>query len=117
MTQKQPKSYTPTFENVKILRIIDADTFVIDIDLMFNTWHSDTFRLNRVNAYEKRGKEKVMGLKAKRFVEKLFKSTKKIKVQTIKQGSFKRYVCEVWVDNVNLSDLLVKLKLARYQKY
>jgi len=51
----------------KLIRIIDADTIVADIDLGFNVWVKNTIRLFGINAWEVRTRdleEKAKGILA-----------------------------------------------------
>ena len=128
------------YENVIVERVVDGDTLDLAIDLGFGITKRDRFRLNRINAPETRGKEKEYGLITKEYVESKLhpglqfwtpeelkypeKSGSKklvpyesIKVQTIKQGKYGRYVCEIWIDGKNLSDELVEKGLAIKKEY
>ena len=120
------------YHNVNVVRVIDGDTLVLEIDLGFGLTYKDTFRLNRINAPEIKGKQRELGLKVKYYIEARFGiysspdesnySLKDIsdyitKIQTFKKGKYGRYLCEVWVGGKNLSDELVEKKLAWYQDY
>lgn len=44
---------TMTFNNVKLVKVIDGDTVRLDVDLGFNTWRlNEPYRLARINAPE-----------------------------------------------------------------
>lgn len=61
--------------NAKIIRVVDGDTVVLDIDLGFHTWkRGEHVRLLGIDTPEIRGvsdEEKVRGRAAKAFVEDL----------------------------------------------
>lgn len=57
----------------EVVRVVDGDTIVLDIDLGMNTWQKNQFvRIYGVNTPEVRGDERELGLKAKAYVESLF---------------------------------------------
>ena len=49
-----------------------------------------------------------VGYKAKYFVEKLLKSTKRIDLKNIKRGKYFRIVADVYIDGKSLSDAIIK---------
>jgi len=61
--------------NAKLLRVVDADTVDVSIDLGFDIWIRERVRLRGINAPEKRTKdlnEKRRGIEAESFVLNLF---------------------------------------------
>lgn len=56
----------------KLLRVVDGDTCVMDLDLGFTVHVTVTFRLFGINAPEPTGKTKSAGLAAKTHLEELF---------------------------------------------
>lgn len=105
-----------------LIRVIDGDTIVCDIDLGFGIWVRDEHvRLARINTPETRTRdlvEKSAGLKAKEFVHQKLKEMMVLDgylvLETFKaSGKFGRFIAEVVVfsptgENYNLNDLLVK---------
>lgn len=87
-------------------RVIDADTFDIIVDLGFQIKMKQRFRLARVDAWEVRGEERQMGLKAKAFVQDLIEG-KEVILHSEKEGSFGRYIAEIWVNGENVGDQLL----------
>ena len=52
-----------------LMRVVDGDTVVLDIDLGFGVWkRGETFRLYGINAPEMRGASKVEGQAAKTYL-------------------------------------------------
>jgi len=105
-------------------RVIDGDTIVCDwVDVGFHIKTTDLkFRLFGINAPETRTKdkkEKEAGLKAKQWL-KLEIEGKEIIIKTYRdkqQDAFGRYLVEIWLDGVNINDLLVQEGLAVYKQY
>lgn len=98
----------------QVVRIVDADTLVLDVDLGFNVRIRETIRLARVDAWETRGDERIQGTKAKEFVEDILHAVNEVTITTMKdkKGKYGRYIAEVWIPydgkNANLGDLLVE---------
>lgn len=87
------------------VRVIDGDTYVLSIDYGFHQsgeWH---VRLHGVNAPELSTAE---GKAARDYVQSLLTPSRPLVVQTFKdQRSFERWVCDVWIEDESLADLLV----------
>jgi len=109
----------------QVVKVVDADTMDVNIDLGFNTWLNNVrIRLARIDAYEVKlykgvsEEEKKLGLQAKEYVENEMHMNKGIvKIITKSQGSFGRWISEVEVNGKNLNDKLVSLGLAVYKTY
>ena len=96
--------------------VVDGDTFDIIVDLGFGIKVKQRFRLARVDTPEVRGEERPEGLKVKYIVENLLLG-KTVLLKSEKQGSFGRYLAEIWIDDTNLSDYLLTEDLAKiYEK-
>ena len=95
--------------NCKLLRVIDGDTVTAQIDLGFDVWVTKTIRLTGINAPESRTRDKIekeRGLAAKaRLIEML--EGMKFKVQSFGVGKFGRCLGVLFVDDVNLNELLI----------
>lgn len=91
---------------VKYLRVIDGDTFVVNVDLGFGIFLMDkSVRVMHVNAPEKNTPE---GVAAKLFTEQKLQTSKTLSVKVFeRQDKYGRILAEVVVDGVLLSDLLV----------
>ena len=101
-----------------VIRVVDADTLDLDVDIGFGIFTRQCVRLARIDAWEVRGEEKVKGRKAKAFVEDLLHPIKQVMIATTKErGKYGRYIAEIMVPKgdgyTNLSDLLVEEGHAR----
>jgi len=112
----------------EIVRVIDGDTIVCNIDLGFNTWiRNEHIRLARINAPESRTRdleEKARGNAATEFVlDMIANYGKTILLRTeIDKGKFGRYIGEInfyeCSDMIcNLNDMLVENGHAEYVEY
>jgi len=100
----------------KLIRVIDGDTIVVEIDLGFKIFTHQILRLKDIDTAEifhpKSPKEREEGIKAKIFVEQFLKD-KKLLIKTHKTGKYGRWLAEVFADGENLNQ---KLLLEGYQK-
>ena len=110
----------------KVVRVIDGDTIVFDIDLGFGTWiHDEHVRLARINAPETRTKdlnEKRLGLASRQLLEELIFSSPEVKLVTFKDhGKYGRFIADVYVryqhDWICINDRLVEAGHAIYVEY
>ncbi len=99
----------------QVTRVVDGDTIDVLVDLGFGVLRKERIRFARIDAWESRGKEKVLGKIATEFVKDLAPVGSWIKIQTSRdsKGKFGRYLAEVIVigdDNVesNLNDMLLE---------
>lgn len=107
-----------------LVRTIDGDTVLLDLDLGFGLWRrakragevttsTTAYRLSRINAPElsdpggPESKEALAG----------FLGTKLLVASTQKADGFGRYVIELVADGVNASDWLVEHGFAAYKTY
>lgn len=104
----------------RVIRVIDGDTFVCDIegfpDIVGRNIH---IRIAGIDTPEKRAPDleiRIAALKAKKFTEKFLFSAKTIELKKIRRGTFFRLIAEVWADNKNLGDELLKQGLAEVYK-
>jgi len=100
----------------EVTSIYDGDTFRANIknypDIV--GYHM-SIRLNGIDTPEMRGKcqkEKILARKAKQITVAALRSAKVIELRNMKRGKYFRIVTDVYVDNINLSDLLIKNKVA-----
>jgi len=101
-----------------VIKVVDADTVKVDIDLGFDNWiHDKNLRILGINAPETRGDEREKGLVAKKFVEQLLPVGSIVEIHTEKTGKYGRYLAEViyTVENVphSLSEVLLELGYAK----
>ena len=107
----------------KVVRIIDGDTIVVNIDLGLKQWsHDQHLRIKDIYAPEVRTKdleEKKKGLESKSYLEGLLPYNTEVIVKTYKH-SFNRYVADVWInyedDSNNIADIMVKSGFASRTK-
>ncbi len=93
-----------------VVRVVDADTFELRIDLGFRASLRLHCRLRDVNAPELSTPE---GQSAKAAVEALLSGVGQLTVQSYKdQQSFARWIVDVYVDGRSLADVLVERGLA-----
>lgn len=111
----------------KVLRVIDGDTIVVEIDHGFKVFSHQTLRLYNIDAPEVRGDEKEKGKAATDHLVKLLVnyaanyvngklkgdcSVVYIQTRKDKTGKYGRYLAEVWgVDNdgqtINLNEKMI----------
>ncbi len=108
----------------KVVSVYDGDTCTVDIDLGLHIWNKgEKIRLNRINAPEIRGKEKIKGIKSRDYLKSIILE-REIYIETIKDKKEKygRYLGEIWLEDekgkfININDVMVKNGFAKYQKY
>ena len=104
-----------------VVKIVDADTSDVEIDLGFYTKREERLRLARIDAWEVRGEERPKGLVAKDRVIELIPVGSQVIITTEKKGKYGRYIAEVIFkageEDANLSDLLVEEGHAEYADF
>lgn len=92
-----------------IVRVVDGDTVVADIDLGFRTWRRDEhLRLFGIDAPEVRGEHRENGLASARALEgRILRKTVTVCTIRDKVGSFGRYLAVIYLDGENINDWLV----------
>ena len=103
--------------NCKIVRVIDGDSIVVDIDLGFGLWiHGESIRLFGVDCPECRSRdpeEKAAGLAAKDFVKGLLHDGGTYTLTTKEKGKFGRYLGVIMLsDKTSVNAALVTEHLA-----
>ena len=101
----------------KIVRVIDGDSILVDIDLGFGTWRcGESIRLFGVDCPECRSrdpKEKAAGLAAKEFVKGLLHDGGTYTLTTKEKGKFGRYLGVILLsDKTSVNAALVSEHLA-----
>jgi micrococcal nuclease len=91
---------------VKLVRVVDGDTVVLDVDKGFQSWlHTVPFRLAGINTPEISGPkakfEKQAGLTAKKFVVDVLTKAVELKIKSSKAGpitvgSFGRWLAVIF---------------------
>jgi micrococcal nuclease len=108
------------YYKAKVVRIIDGDSIVLDVDLGFNMkLVNGNFRLFGIDAPEIRTKdleEKEMGLQSKIRLEELCPVGSEILIKTVKsQDKYGRYLVRLYPKGFHLpsiNEILLKEKLA-----
>ena len=100
--------------NAKISKVIDGDTIDAIVDLGFSVKFETRLRLNGIDTMETHDKDSVkkeLGLKAKsRVIELLL--NKDVTLQSFKTDKYGRYLADVYINDINVSELLITENLA-----
>ncbi|RLC87098.1 MAG: nuclease [Chloroflexi bacterium] len=82
----------------KVIRVVDADTIDVEVSLGYDTYTRQRLRLMDVDAWEVRGEERVLGLKASAAVKERLPRGSSCYVQTFKsdKGKYGRYLARVF---------------------
>lgn len=90
------------------MAVYDADTMTAEIDLGFSIKFTEKLRLLSIDAWELRGEEREKGLIARDRVRELVLG-KEVIINTYKdkKGKYGRYLAVVYIDGVNLNQLLL----------
>ncbi len=105
----------------KILRWVDGDTLLVEIDLGFYVKREEKVRLARINTPELNSEIpfRIRRAKNARGVAKKFcPNGSEVKIQThkTKRDKYARYIAEVFFKGKNLSDYLLKQGVAKKYK-
>lgn len=90
---------TPLYSyQARVVRVIDGDTIVVNIDLGFRiSKNEEHLRLEGIDTPEVRGDEREAGLKSKAFVEEwVRKNGHVIYLRTTQQGKYGRWLAYLW---------------------
>jgi|TARA_R110000824_G_scaffold73763_4_gene187809 micrococcal nuclease len=113
------KSMQPFIYNCTLVRIIDGDTLVADLDLGFGVWLRDQrVRLHNINTPESRTRnteEKKLGLLAKARLSALVRTKFLMKTEKDERGKFGRILgTPLTQDGVSVCQKLVEEGHARW---
>ena len=99
----------------EVTSIYDGDTFRVNIkgypDIVGKRI---SIRVNGIDTPEMRGKcqkEKDLARKAKQFTVNKLRTAKKIELRNMQRGKYFRIVADVYIDNKNLTTMLINQKL------
>lgn len=99
----------------RLVRAIDGDTVVLDLDLGFYQWRlGRSYRLARINAPEL---DTEAGKASKVAMDGILAAARFFAVTTSKADSFDRWIVELFADGHNVSDELVAAGAAEYHAY
>lgn len=99
----------------ELVRVIDGDTIVLDIDLGFETWlRNQPIRLYGIDTPEITGPTKQEGLAVKTWLEEQLHGRQVI-LQSVqdKKGKFGRWLGIIFADGENLNDELIETGRAK----
>ena len=103
-------AYTAT-----LVRVIDADTVVLDLDLGFRLWRrNESYRLGRIDAPELPTDS---GVAARSALVLRLSIAQSLSATTTKADKYGRWLVELYADGVNLNDWLVTTGHAAYRTY
>ena len=95
--------------SAKVVKVYDGDTITIDIDLGFGiVMKNQKVRLYGINTPEIRGDEREQGLISRDYLrDKIL--DKEIIIQTVKDktGKYGRWLGIIYIDNININELLI----------
>lgn len=82
----------------KVIKVYDADTITVNLDLGFNVYVKKSIRLANIDAPEVRGKQRPKGLIARDYLRNLILGKDIIiKTKKNKTGKYGRYIGEVYL--------------------
>lgn len=96
----------------KVLKVIDGDTYDIEVDLGFNTKKTERFRLKNIDTPEVwrpiSEEELLRGIEASNFVKNLIEGKEIILISTKSSpGIYGRYECDIKLPNeIDLATLI-----------
>lgn len=95
----------------KLVRVVDGDTVILDIDLGCHVWlHDQRCRLLGINAPESHTETKEAGNAATAWLRELLADAKELLIRTHvdKSDSFGRILVELWADGHNINYSMVQ---------
>lgn len=105
-----------SFNCVKFLKNYDGDTISVNIDGQHHLFGKNiSVRIRGIDTPEIKGAsecEKKSARNAKKLVFNLLKNAKRVDLKNVSRGKYFRVVADVVFDGKNLSEILVKNKLA-----
>jgi micrococcal nuclease len=89
------------YDKVKLVRVVDGDTYYLEVDMGFNIKTTQSFRLKGVDTPEtyrpKSEEELKKGQAATAFVKDMFAKAEQIKIKSYKAGVYARWEADVFV--------------------
>ena len=98
-------AYSKTY-NVTLVRVIDGDTAVFEVDLGFNLKMTDHFRFLNVDTCEMRAsdpRERERAKLEKLFVENKMNNAHNIIIESNSRGKYGRWLADIYVDGSYLN--------------
>ena len=99
---------------VNFLRVVDGDTFDVDIELGFGViLNKQRIRLKGIDTWESRTRnleEKKKGLKAKEFTKEMLCNSEEILIDSYGKGKYGRVLAEIFIkgEEKSLNELLIE---------
>jgi len=102
-------NYSPYVYKAYISEVYDGDTCTATVDLGMRVSMEIRIRLYGINAPELRGNEKGNGVRSREYLRNLILG-KNVIIKTYKDKTekFGRWLAEIFVDNVNVNNLMVE---------
>jgi endonuclease YncB( thermonuclease family) len=101
----------------RIISVYDGDTFTCDIDnypeIIGKKIPVRIFGIDTPEMKDKNIKVKVLAEKAKAFTKNKLITAKKVELRNMRRDKYFRILADVFVDDENIGDLLIKEELAR----
>jgi len=97
----------------ELVRVIDGDTVVLDIDLGFRTWRRETVRLAGINAPERKGATFDAGHNSMAQLKlKLVDKSLVVQTELDRSDKYGRTLGTIFADGVNVNQRMVNEGLA-----
>ena len=102
--------------DVDVISVYDGDTLNVDIDLGFSIWIKDkSLRLYGIDAPEVRGQTRERGLVVRDWLRERIEQGQTILIESISDqpDKYGRYLAILYIDGVNINQLMIYEGLAR----
>lgn len=102
--------------DVDVISVYDGDTLNVDIDLGFSIWIKDkSLRLYGIDAPEVRGQTRERGLVVRDWLRQRIEQGQTILIESISDqpDKYGRYLAILYIDGVNINQLMIDEGLAR----
>jgi micrococcal nuclease len=89
-----------------VIRVVDGDTVVLDIDLGYNVWINESCRLSGINTPELTSTdadEKAKAMVAKKFLAKMLKVKQEVTINSKALDKYRRPLVEILVSGMSKS--------------
>ncbi len=112
-----PIAQQKNYEKVKLLRVYDGDTIVVDLPCSYDLFcKAIPVRIKGIDTPEIRGKcpqEKVQALAARDFLQS-FLQQKPLSLTDCERGKYFRIICNVYAEQTDIASLLINKGLAHH---
>lgn len=98
--------------DAKVVRVVDGDNVVLNVDQDFRTWHESSFRLYGIDAPET-SEPGQLGEEARTWLRSRLPIGTKVVIKTFKNPEkYGRWLAVIFHGDVNINDQLVELGFA-----